>query len=406
MATTKDITTINGYSNLAAGAHTIQVAATDNTGIHTDSTKTSYTFYKLVTPTRESGSTLLDDTFSFGTVSYSAGYVVYATNNGVDVLLGVVQPVSLVLNEPASYTIDKDYADITSGVSATDTITLTPASGYRLPSTVSVTGATSSYNSTTGVITLSSIAGAVTITVTAVVDSHTLTNSITNMTVSGTTVFNDGGSGTTNVSCGSAYGLPLTITINGTAVAAGATVSTANFGCTYTMTNDRAGTLAFTGVKANLTLTGTVRATLNAPTIAFAPAACGTPTISRSGDTLTIASEDTNTETYTIYYAASGSSSYATLGTASRSGNSTTVVLTALANYSSMTGGTTYSIKVIASGTGYGDSADSNVLTFTKFAAPTSPSISGDTYSFTGVSGATSYDIYADNTLLDTVTPS
>lgn len=269
MATIKDITTINGYSNLAAGAHTIQVAATDSTGTHTDSTKTSYSFTKLVAPTRESGSTLSDDTFSFGTVSYSAGYVVYATNNGADVLLGVVQPVSLVLDVPASYTIDKNYADITSGASATDTITLTPASGYRLPSTVSVTGATSSYDSTTGVITLSSITGAVAVTVTAVVDTHTLTNSIANMTVSGTTTFNDGGSGTTNVSCGSAYGLPLTISVNGTAVAAGATVSSANFTVTYTMTNDRAGTLAFSNVGADLTLTGTVRETLNAPTIAF-----------------------------------------------------------------------------------------------------------------------------------------
>ena len=406
MATTKDITTIAGYSNLPAGTNTIQMAATDSTGIHTDSTKTSYTFYKLVTPTRESGSTLLDDTFSFGTVSYSAGYVVYATNNGDDVLLGVVQPVSLVLNEPASYTIDKDYADITSGVSATDTITLTPASGYRLPSTISVTGATSSYNSTTGVITLSSITGAVTITVTAVVDSHTLTNSIANMTVSGTTTFNDGGSGTTNISCGSAYGLPLTINVNGTAVAAGATVSSTNFTVTYTMTNDRAGTLAFSNVTADLTLTGTVRATLNAPTIAFAPTPLGTPTISRSGDTLTITDDDSDVETYTIYYAVSGQTTYSTLGTANRSAASTTVNLTSLTNYSSMTGGVAYNVKAVASATDKVDSNDSNVLSFTKFAAPVDTSISGDTFSFTGVNNASSYDIYADNILLDTVTPS
>ena len=262
--TTKDITTINDYDSLAAGAHTIQIAATDSTGTRDDSTKTSYSFTKLVAPTRISGSTLLNDNFEFGTVNNSNGYKVYADN----ILLGVVQPITLSISPAGAATINKNYADVTSSTS--DTVTLTPASGYLLPSSVTVTGATSSYNSTTGVVTLTSISGAITITATAIVESHTLTNSITNMSVSGTTIFDDGGSGTTNVSCGSAYGLPLTISVNGTAVAAGATVSSTNFTVTYTMTNDRAGTLAFSNVKADLTLTGTVRETLNAPTIAFA----------------------------------------------------------------------------------------------------------------------------------------
>lgn len=51
----------------------------------------------------------------------------------------------------------------TSYVSATATITITASSGYSLPSSVTVSGATSSYNATTGVITLSSPTGNVSV---------------------------------------------------------------------------------------------------------------------------------------------------------------------------------------------------------------------------------------------------
>ena len=54
--------------------------------------------------------------------------------------------------------------NVTNGTLTQIQETLSPASGYELPSTISVTGATSVYNSTTGALTLTSIGSSVSIT--------------------------------------------------------------------------------------------------------------------------------------------------------------------------------------------------------------------------------------------------
>ena len=75
------------------------------------------------------------------------------------------------LNRPSAKTItttvtNGTYTGSTSIGAGTASVTISPNSGYKLPSTVSVTNATYEYNSSTGVITLSEATGDVTISAT------------------------------------------------------------------------------------------------------------------------------------------------------------------------------------------------------------------------------------------------
>lgn len=85
--TTKDITTITGYSGLSAGQHTLGVKATDSSGTYTDSTMATTTFTKLEAPGNES---ISSNNYTFGEVANAEEYDIYAGNT----LLGTVVPIS------------------------------------------------------------------------------------------------------------------------------------------------------------------------------------------------------------------------------------------------------------------------------------------------------------------------
>ena len=87
------------------------------------------------------------------------------------------------------------------------TITVTPNSGYDLPSSVNVTGATQSYNSTTGVITLSNPTDNVTVTVVCPAGDIWYTNEA----MSGTTSVNTGGYGWSPSSSLDLVGQPINL---------------------------------------------------------------------------------------------------------------------------------------------------------------------------------------------------
>ena len=111
-----------------------------------------------------------------GTITFTNGMITnvedlaigertYELSNGVLVATGSATPL-------VSYTIT---VNITNGTYTGDTsinengnatVTLTPSENYELPSEITVTGATSNYNSTTGAITLSNPTGNVSISVT------------------------------------------------------------------------------------------------------------------------------------------------------------------------------------------------------------------------------------------------
>lgn len=96
---TKDITTITGYSGLAAGSHTLGVKATDSTGTKTDSTMVTVSFTKLAAPSNES---ISGNDYTFGEVDGVTEYDIYAGNT----LLGTVNSSSISIT--GGYRIETD----------------------------------------------------------------------------------------------------------------------------------------------------------------------------------------------------------------------------------------------------------------------------------------------------------
>lgn len=108
----------------------------------------------------------LPETISVTNASYT-----YDDTTGVIVLSEPTGNVRVtVVCEAIEYTITNNITngsasgDNTIAAGSTASVTISPASGYELPSDVTVSGATSSYDSTTGVVSLSNPTGDVTIT--------------------------------------------------------------------------------------------------------------------------------------------------------------------------------------------------------------------------------------------------
>ena len=97
-------------------------------------------------------------------------------------------------------------------ITGTAEVTIVPSEGYVLPSSVTVVGATSSYDDSTGVISLSNATGEVSITA-ACVAVYSITASVTNGSYSGATQISTTASGT--LSANQDYVLPSSITVTG-----------------------------------------------------------------------------------------------------------------------------------------------------------------------------------------------
>lgn len=98
----------------------------------------------------------------------------------------------------------------------TASVTISPNSGYKLPTNVSVTGATSEYNSTTGVISLSNPTGNVSISATMdVASQYSISTSLTGLTATGDTQMYENGVGTVTLAVvdSSTKTLPASITV-------------------------------------------------------------------------------------------------------------------------------------------------------------------------------------------------
>ena len=96
------------------------------------------------------------------------------------------------------------------------TVTIVPDTGYKLPSSVSVTGATSEYNSTTGIVSLSNATGDVTITATCpALQSYGVTKNITHGTATGATSITENGDATVTIVPDTGYKLPSSVSVTG-----------------------------------------------------------------------------------------------------------------------------------------------------------------------------------------------
>lgn len=103
--------------------------------------------------------------------------------------------------------------------SSTASVTIAPNSGYKLPATVSVSGATPSYDSSTGVISLSSATGNVTINATcATAEVYSITVTQSHCTHTGATSITEGQEATLTFTADSGYVLPSTVTPTGASV--------------------------------------------------------------------------------------------------------------------------------------------------------------------------------------------
>ena len=92
-------------------------------------------------------------------------------------------------------------------------VTLSANTGYSLPSAITVTGATYSYNDSTGVVALSAPTGAVYITAVCTANTYAITTSVINATASGATTIATGGTASVTLTAASGYTLPATVTV-------------------------------------------------------------------------------------------------------------------------------------------------------------------------------------------------
>lgn len=152
---------------------------------------------------------------------------------------------------PTTYTIT---TNVTNGSYSGDTdidsdgtasVTITASSGYELPTTVSVSGASHTYDDTTGVISLSDPTGDVTISATcpAVTATFTITGNITNGTLTGATSVSGDNTATCTIVPSAGYTLPASADVTVT----GATGS-------Y---DDQTGVITISHASANITVTAT-----------------------------------------------------------------------------------------------------------------------------------------------------
>ena len=104
---------------------------------------------------------------------------------------------------------------ITEGETAT--LTATAADGYVLPEAITVTGASYTWDRTTGALVLSSPTGAVHVTVTAakLPSVYSITVAASGCTVSGASTITEGGTATLTATANSGYSLPEAITVTG-----------------------------------------------------------------------------------------------------------------------------------------------------------------------------------------------
>ena len=272
-ATTLDLTTVI----TANGTYNISVIAT-GTG-YTDSDSSNVVEYICVAPQLPAPINLTVDgtIISWDAVENAESYDVYADDT---VLLGNTTGVSI------SYTITPTLTNVTAAsgnattiaTGETKVLTYTVASGYTLPDSVTVTGATGVWNKDTGTLTLSNPTANVTFTIAGVAISRTITATLTNVTAASgnATTIATGETKTLTYTAADGYVLPDTVTVTG---ATG-------------VWNKDEGTLILSNPTANvnITITAVQLTQLTTPTISFV-----------SGTTIQIDTIDDNATTVEVF---------------------------------------------------------------------------------------------------------
>lgn len=242
-ATTLDLTTVI----TANGIYNISVIATGTGYTDSDSSNVveyNYAQYSITTnltnvtanasnPTTVStvASSTLTFTASTGynlpdNVTVTGAEFTWTKSSGTLVLSNPTGAVSVTVAGVAiSRTITPTLTNVTAAsgnattiaTGETKVLTYTANSGYNLPDTVSVTGATGVWNKANGTLTLSNPTGNVTFTIAGVAKSYTITPTLTNVTAASgnATSIAVGETKTLTFTAADGYALPDTVTVTG-----------------------------------------------------------------------------------------------------------------------------------------------------------------------------------------------
>lgn len=154
MAVQIDLTTLSGYESLPAGTYALGVKAKAANYQDSDLSAT-VSFTKLAAPV----ATAADTTVTWDAITNAESYDVYVDGELYENTTGGYDITTTVTN--GTYSGDTTITD-------TATITIAADSGYKLPDTVTVTGASQTWNKETGALTLSNPTGNVTVSVVCV----------------------------------------------------------------------------------------------------------------------------------------------------------------------------------------------------------------------------------------------
>lgn len=162
-----DLTTLSGYSTLTKG-QTYSLTVKAKASGYQDSDASAAVSYTVPQPTLAAPViTASDTTITWDAVENADSYDVYVDDTLYENVTGdtVYDITTTVTN--GTYSGDTTITD-------TATVTITANSGYTLPDTVTVTGASQSWNKETGTLTLTNPTGAVTVSAACVAASYTL----------------------------------------------------------------------------------------------------------------------------------------------------------------------------------------------------------------------------------------
>ena len=148
---TVDLTSLSGYESLPAGTYALAVKAKAANYQDSDLSQT-VSFTKLAAPV----ATAADTTVTWDAITNAESYDVYVDGELYENTTGAVTYDITTTVTNGTYSGDTTITD-------TATITITADSGYKLPDTVTVTGASQTWNKETGTLTLSNPTGSVTV---------------------------------------------------------------------------------------------------------------------------------------------------------------------------------------------------------------------------------------------------
>ncbi|MCL2890571.1 MAG: hypothetical protein FWF40_01615, partial [Methanomassiliicoccaceae archaeon] len=227
----------NGYP-VFLSSHSVTTTLTNMTSNIPSSVNPGATLSGTITPNTGYSRPASITVTMGGTTLAASGYS-YSSSTGAFSLANVTGNVVITATGALnSYSVTRTLTNLTSTIpssvnhGATLSGTITPGTGYGLPSSITVTmGGTTlaasgySYSSSTGAFSLANVTGNVVITASGLLNSYTVTRTLTNLSSNIPATINHGTTLSGTITPNTGYGLPASITVT----VGGSTVLPANY---------------------------------------------------------------------------------------------------------------------------------------------------------------------------------